>query len=90
MKRTMTNRRLSTFRPRLLSILVLLALALWALPAPAARAASFTVSNLNDSGPGSLRDAIEHANTIDGPVEIRFSVSGTIMGGLFGQARVDN
>ncbi len=40
--------------------------------------AVFTVSNLNDSGPGSLRDAVAQANTFFSPDEIKFSVTGTI------------
>src|SRR5262245_49406519 len=41
---------------------------------------TFTVSNLADSGPGSLRQAIGSANTNSGPDVIRFagSVHGTI------------
>ena len=43
-----------------------------------ARAASFTVSNTNDSGPGSLRQAILDANATAGADVITFSISGTI------------
>jgi Right handed beta helix region len=44
-----------------------------------ARAATFTVSNTNDSGSGSLRDAITMANASPAvPNTINFSVSGTI------------
>lgn len=39
---------------------------------------TFTVTNLNDSGPGSLRDAIEAANTAGTPSTITFAISGTI------------
>ena len=48
--------------------------------APAAPAASFTVTNLGDSGPGSLRDAIESANLSPGADTILFQsgLSGTI------------
>lgn len=42
------------------------------------KADTFTVSNLNDTGDGSLRWAIEQANTFVGPHTIDFSVSGTI------------
>ena len=48
-------------------------------PASVARAASFVVSNLNDSGAGSLRQAIEDANATAGADTITFSVSGTIV-----------
>ena len=40
--------------------------------------AVFTVSNLNDAGGGSLRDAIDMANAAGGADEIQFSVNGTI------------
>jgi len=36
-----------------------------------------TVVNNNDSGPGSLRDAITAANLISGPVNIHFNIPGT-------------
>lgn len=50
------------------------------LAAPAADAATFTVTNTNDSGAGSLRDAIVTANTNAGPDVITFAptVTGTI------------
>ncbi|MCB2153242.1 immunoglobulin domain-containing protein [bacterium] len=38
----------------------------------------FAVTNLNDDGPGSLRDAIVRANSTEGPQTITFVVSGTI------------
>lgn len=44
-----------------------------------AGAATFTVSNLNDSGAGSLRDAIDMANAAPGADKITFNVSGTIV-----------
>jgi parallel beta-helix repeat protein len=40
--------------------------------------ANFTVSNLNDSGDGSLRWAIEQANAAAGPHTINFNVTGII------------
>lgn len=43
------------------------------------RAANFTVTNLNDSGPGSLRDAVAQANANPGADVITFSVTGTIV-----------
>src|SRR5579863_7106354 len=39
---------------------------------------TFTVGNLDDSGPGSLRAAITEANTAVGSPTIDFAVSGTI------------
>jgi hypothetical protein len=49
--------------------------------ASTAQAATFTVDNVNDSGPGSLRQAIDDANAAPGADEITFSanVSGTIV-----------
>jgi fibronectin-binding autotransporter adhesin len=44
-----------------------------------ARAANYAVTNLNDSGKGSLRQAILNANAAAGPDTITFSLSGTIM-----------
>jgi VCBS repeat-containing protein len=41
-------------------------------------AATFTVTNLNDSGAGSLRTAIASANANPGPDTITFAVAGTI------------
>jgi hypothetical protein len=41
-------------------------------------AATFTVTNLNDSGAGSLRDAIAQANATPGTNTVNFSVTGTI------------
>ncbi len=43
-----------------------------------ATAATYTVMNLNDSGPGSLRDAVNQANANAGDDVIDFSVTGTI------------
>jgi CSLREA domain-containing protein len=40
---------------------------------------TFTVGNLNDSGPGSLRQAIMDANSSLGPDTISFGVNGSIM-----------
>ena len=49
------------------------------LVSPAAlHAAPFTVTNLNDSGAGSLRDAIAQANAAPGPDTITFGVTGVI------------
>ena len=46
--------------------------------APTTYAATFTVTNLNDSGAGSLRDAVTQANAAVGPDTIDFTVTGTI------------
>lgn len=46
--------------------------------APMAHAATYTVTNLNDSGAGSLRDVISTANGTSADDTINFSVSGTI------------
>jgi hypothetical protein len=44
-----------------------------------AQAANFTVTNLNDNGAGSLRDAIIQANVNPGADTIDFAVTGTIV-----------
>jgi LPXTG-site transpeptidase (sortase) family protein len=62
-------------RTQLLAILLCLTMMLYAHPVPGARAATITVTNRNDSGAGSLRQAIATAapgETID------FSVTGII------------
>lgn len=55
-----------------------LAAAVLGLASGEARAATFTVTNLLDSGSGSLRQAILDANGASGEDTITFSVSGTI------------
>ncbi len=60
-------------------ILTLLALTFSAIGVTPARAATFTVTNLNNSGAGSLRQAITDANAAAGADTITFSVSGTIL-----------
>jgi hypothetical protein len=47
--------------------------------APHLRAAAYTVTTLADSGPGSLRAAIELANATPADDTIDFAVSGTIV-----------
>ena len=42
-------------------------------------AATFTVTNTNDSGPGSLRDAVALSNTLPGADTIDFTVTGLIV-----------
>ena len=44
-----------------------------------AHAASFTVTNTGDSGPGSLRQALIDANIAPGADMISFAVAGTIV-----------
>lgn len=48
---------------------------LWILP-QSAGAATFTVTNTNDSGPGSLRQAILDAEASAGPDDIQFNLTG--------------
>ena len=52
-----------------------LAILFWVAAAPLA-AATFTVTNTDDSGPGSLRQAIEDANTAVGADTIAFAIPG--------------
>ena len=58
---------------RLLAAMVAFALS------PLATALTYTVANLNDSGPGSLRQAVLDANANGGYDEIQFAVNGTIL-----------
>jgi hypothetical protein len=53
--------------------------ALAAAGAASVHAATFTVTNLNNGGPGSLRQAVLDANAAPGADTINFSVSGTIV-----------
>ncbi|MEP7208645.1 MAG: choice-of-anchor Q domain-containing protein [Casimicrobiaceae bacterium] len=54
----------------------------------AAQAGTFTVSNTNDSGAGSLRDAVTQANNAPGADTVIVNVSGTIVL-TSGQIRID-
>jgi hypothetical protein len=58
----------------------ILAIAISASLAPAAHATTFTVSNLTDADPGSLRDAVAQASAAGGADDIAFApgLSGTI------------
>jgi predicted outer membrane repeat protein len=71
-----TSTRLHLGIRGLLALLV--AFALLVLPAMPAHAAGFTVTTLDDSGAGSLREAIGQANAQAGPDTITFNVTGTI------------
>lgn len=57
----------------------ILALVLSTLFFAAANAATFTVTNINDSGPGSLRDAVVQAYAAGGQNTVNFAVTGTIV-----------
>jgi hypothetical protein len=72
-----TSTRLHHRIRALLALLVTLAL-LPLLTATPARAAGFMVTTLDDSGPDSLRQAIEEANATPGADTITFNLSGTI------------
>lgn len=56
-----------------------LASAMLALATAHAMGATFTVTNTNDSGPGSLREAVAGANLNPGPDSVAFNVTGTIV-----------
>src|SRR5215213_2920922 len=65
--------------PRYVFALVGLGLVFFAIPASQAKAAVFTVNNLNDDGAGSLRQAIISANTSAGADQIQVNAGvGTI------------
>jgi hypothetical protein len=64
---------------RSLNVFVLFLLfAVFAVLAPTAHAATYTVTNLNNAGVGSLRQAVIDANAAVGADIITFSISGTI------------
>ncbi|TFH35472.1 MAG: hypothetical protein E4G99_07220, partial [Anaerolineales bacterium] len=67
-----------SFKKRSMVILTLLALAVGANGVSPVYATTFTASNLNDSGAGSLRQAIDDANASPGADTITFNISGTI------------
>jgi len=64
--------------PLVLFLVVASGVAVALLTADRARAATFTVTSLNDAGAGSLRQAILDANAAAGGDAISFSVNGTI------------
>ncbi|MGC9398422.1 MAG: hypothetical protein ACP5HM_04730 [Anaerolineae bacterium] len=61
---------------RLIGVILTWALCLALLPAQSVQAATYTVTNTNDSGDGSLRWAIEQANVNPGPDTIQFNITG--------------
>ncbi len=63
-------------------MLFLIALVFLLAPTTIAHGATFTVTNLDDSAAGSLRQAINDANAAAGADTITFGVSGTIVLGL--------
>src|SRR5215210_1430061 len=75
-------RRLPTFLTSALLLLTAFAGLLWGLPhvrrvsAAAPVFAGFVVTNTNDAGAGSLRQAILDANANPGPDDITFNISG--------------
>ncbi len=64
-------------RPRRASVACALGLGVSLLSASPLQAASFNVTNTNDSGPGSLREAVIEANVNPGPDEILFESGAT-------------
>jgi hypothetical protein len=62
---------------RFASVPFILVIAVLLLPAVVLAQTTFTVTNTNDSGTGSLRKAIQDANASTGDVVIAFNISGT-------------
>ncbi len=75
-------RSVAKLRLRERLVVALLLACVWSLTLPRqitrVRAASFTVINLNDSGAGSLRQAITDANAAGGASTITFTITGTL------------
>src|SRR5690349_902405 len=70
-------RRLTKLSAASLLLLLTLAGLLWVVPnVSRVRAAGFVVTNTNDSGAGSLRQAILDANANPGPDDITFNIPG--------------
>jgi titin len=65
---------MNTHRLWTAGLILALVLALW--PAHTARATTYNVTNTDDDGDGSLRRAIQQANSSDGPDTIHFSIGG--------------
>lgn len=61
---------------RLIRVILTFALCLALLPVQSVQAATYTVTTTADSGDGSLRWAIEQANTNPGPDTIQFNIAG--------------
>jgi hypothetical protein len=79
MKMKKIDKGIMNFSIRTIASYALTICAVFILSVSAAQAATFTVSNLNDSGTGSLRDAITQANTTAGFDTITFTTgAGTI------------
>jgi hypothetical protein len=75
----LTHQRVAASRLLALGALlaVLMAASLMLAEGPAHASTTFTVTNTNDSGTGSLRQAILDANTTTGPDNIAFSIPGS-------------
>jgi hypothetical protein len=76
MKQSPVIHAASTIRTAPSSKLVLVFLAVFALAMAASWAATFSVTSTNDSGPGSLREALANVNASPGPHLVQFSLPG--------------